>query len=186
MEILKHRVNSVDEINQNFGAEIDVRDHNETLVLSHDYPNSQSQKLDDFLKKFPKEKLLAINVKSCGIEKKLALILKNYEVKYFAFDFSFPYLFDAIKNNITCALRLSEYEKELLEGPKWTWIDSFHSIWFDEKYVQSIKNLGYSIAIVSPELHGRNVKNEFKQIESLIDKGLVDAICTDNLEMWND
>ena len=111
MEILKHRVNSVDEINQNFGAEIDVRDHNETLVLSHDYPNSQSQKLDDFLKKFPKEKLLAINVKSCGIEKKLALILKNYEVKYFAFDFSFPYIFDAIKNNITCALRLSEYEK---------------------------------------------------------------------------
>ena len=107
-------------------------------------------------------------------------------MEYFAFDFSFPYLFDAIKNNITCALRLSEYEKELLEGPKWTWIDSFHSIWFDEKYVQSIKNLGYSIAIVSPELHGRNVKNEFKQIESLIDKGLVDAICTDNLEMWND
>lgn len=186
MEIIKHRINVVNEIDQKFGAEIDVRDHNGVLVLSHDYPNSQSQKLDDFIKYFPKERLLAVNVKSCGIEKDLFDILNDSKVKYFTFDFSFPYLLKAINNNLTCALRLSEYEKEIVKGPQWVWVDSFHSMWFDEKYIQTVKNLGYHIAIVSPELHGRNDKKEIEEIKILIKKKLIDAICTDTPEMWND
>jgi|TARA_B100000959_G_scaffold202719_1_gene212196 hypothetical protein len=184
MEILKHRVNTINEIDQNFGAEIDVRDYNGSLVLSHDYPNPQNPQLINFLKNFPKDKLLAVNVKSCGIEKDLFDILKNKQINYFVFDFSIPSLFDAIKNNLTCALRLSEFEKELLDGPKWVWLDSFKSIWYSKDYVRSIKSLGYSISVVSPELHGRSDRKEIEQIKSLIDDDLIDAICTDIPEMW--
>ena len=45
MEILKHRVNTINEIDLNFGAEIDVRDYDGSLVLSHDCPNSQNLQL---------------------------------------------------------------------------------------------------------------------------------------------
>jgi hypothetical protein len=184
MEILKHRVNTINEIDQNFGAEIDVRDYDGSLVLSHDCPNSQNLQLINFLKNFPKEKLLAVNVKSCGIEKDLFDILHNKQINYFAFDFSLPSIFDAMKNNLTCALRLSEFEKELLDGPKWIWLDSFKSIWYSKDYVYSIKNLGYSISVVSPELHGRSDEKEIDQIKSLIDDDLIDAICTDIPETW--
>ena len=85
---------------------------------------------------------------------------------------------------IPCALRLSEYEKEQLRGPKWVWVDSFHSIWYDDKYLELIKNNGYKIVLVSPELHDRNNKLDYQKIESLINKKLVDAICTDVPDRW--
>ena len=47
LKILKHRGNAVNDIDSNLGIEIDVRDYNNELVLSHDYPNQQSVKLDE-------------------------------------------------------------------------------------------------------------------------------------------
>jgi hypothetical protein len=184
MEILKHRVNRISDIDLEYGAEIDVRDHNGTIVLSHDYPDNNSENLVDFLKYFPKNRLLAINVKSCGIEMNVNNILKQNHNNYFLFDFSLPYLLKSIHVNIPCALRLSEYEKELLEGPKWIWIDSFHSIWYDDKYIKLIKNKGYQTVLVSPELHGRSNQLDYEKIKFLISKNLVDAICTDVPNRW--
>ena len=86
--------------------------------------------------------------------------------------------------NIPCAQRLSEYEKDLVNGPKWIWIDSFNSVWYDDKYVEFIKNKGYKIVLVSPELHGRTSQSDYEKIKSLISKKLVDAICTDDLNKW--
>lgn len=184
MEIIKHNVNSIQNIDQNFGVEIDVRDYNGDLVLSHDFPNQKSQKLDDFLSFLPSDKLLAVNVKSTGTEKKLLASLNSRNINYFAFDFPIPGLLNALEQKIVCALRLSEYEKEIFPGPKWIWLDSFHSIWFDDKYVESLKNLNYLISIVSPELHQRSDKTEYTKIKSLIDCNLIDAICTDLPEIW--
>lgn len=184
MDILKHRVNHISEIDLEYGAEIDVRDHNGKIVLSHDYPDNNSESLIDFLKHFPKNNLLAINVKSCGIETDVYNILKLNHENYFLFDFSFPYLLKSTHMNIPCALRLSEYEKELIEGPKWVWIDSFQSIWYDAQYVEMIKNKGYKIVIVSPELHKRTEQQDYEKIKSLISKKLVDAICTNIPDKW--
>lgn len=183
MEILKHRVNLMSDIDLEYGAEIDVRDHNGVIVLSHDYPSDNSERLSDFLKHFPKNRLLAINVKSCGIEIDVNNMLKNHK-NYFLFDFSLPYLLKSIHMDIPCALRLSEYEKELFKGPKWAWIDSFHSVWYSDKYIESIKNKGYKIALVSPELHKRSNKLDYEKINSMINKKLVDAICTDVPDKW--
>ena len=80
MYIIKHRVTSFEEIPPKFHVEIDVHDHNGILVVSHDLPNPDSQSLEIFLKHFPKDKFLAINVKTCGIEKKLSYLLNLYSV----------------------------------------------------------------------------------------------------------
>ena len=184
MEIIKHRINCICDIDSEFGAEIDVRDNDGKIVLSHDYPDNDSETLSNFLKHFPKNRLLAINVKSCGIEIDVNNIVKQTHSNYFLFDFSLPYLLKSINMQIPCALRLSEYEKEQLRGPKWVWVDSFHSIWYDDKYLELIKNNGYKIVLVSPELHERNNKLDYQKIESLINKKLVDAICTDVPDRW--
>ena len=184
MEILKHRVNYVSDVDFKYGAEIDVRDHNGMIVLSHNYPNDDSNSLVDFLRYFPKNRLLAINVKSCGIEIDVNNIVKQTHNNYFLFDFSLPYLLKSINMQIPCALRLSEYEKEQLNGPKWVWVDSFHSIWYDDEYLQLIKNNGYKTVLVSPELHKRTNELDYQKIESFIDKKLVDAICTDVPDKW--
>ena len=184
MEILKHRVNQISDIDLNFGSEIDVRDHNGMIVLSHDYPDNNSQLLTNFIKHFPKNQLLAINIKSCGIEADVNNIIKQTHKNYFLFDFSLPNLLKSIDLNIPCAIRLSEYEKELFEGPKWVWIDSFDSVWYDHKYLESIKNKGYQIALVSPELHKRINPLDYEKIKSLINKELVDAVCTDVVDRW--
>ena len=80
--------------------------------------------------------------------------------------------------------KVIEYEKELLEGPKWIWVDSFDSVWYDDKYIESIKNKGYKIVLVSPELHNRTNKLDYEKIKSMINKKLVDAICTDAPDRW--
>jgi len=70
MIILKHRANSIKHFDKRYGAEIDVRDFDNKLVISHDLPNENSLKLESFIQKIPKETFLAINVKSSEIEHK--------------------------------------------------------------------------------------------------------------------
>ena len=48
MYIIKHRVNfkeDLDGINLNFGAEIDIRYHNNELILNHDPFNHHKEKI---------------------------------------------------------------------------------------------------------------------------------------------
>ena len=184
MEILKHRVNSFENIDKNFGMEIDIRDHNGELVLSHDIPDSSSLiKLDDFLTKIDTNKLLALNIKSAEIEKNLKKIVSDFNLKnYFTFDWAIPSLIKAQKNNLICAFRLSEFEKELFPNCSWIWIDSFKEIWYDAKTLTDLKNKGFKLALVSPELHNRT--NDLEKFEKIVNTGLADAICTDNPEYW--
>ena len=71
MIIIKHRVNSIKEINPKFGLEIDIHNYNNKLVLAHDHPNEQSTKLEDFITHVPKNSLLAINIKNEEVEAEL-------------------------------------------------------------------------------------------------------------------
>jgi len=185
MEILKHRVLSVNEIDEKFGAEIDVRDHDGEIVLSHSMAKTTNQYFSDFLEQFPRELFLAINVKSSEIEEKLKeiLTLKNHQ-KYFVFDFAFPNLRKALKLGLNCAFRLSEYEKDIHPNCSWIWIDCFDGIWYDKKFLENLKSKGFKIAIISPEIHNRTNKDEFQKIKNFIDHKLIDAICTDKPKLW--
>ena len=183
MEILKHRVNSFDKIDNNFGIELDVRDQNGELVVSHDLPITSTIKLEDLLQKIDKNKLIAINIKSVEIEKSLKKIISNANLKnYFTFDWPIPSLIKAQNNHLICAFRLSEYEKELFPNCSWVWIDSFKEIWYDVKILSDLKDKGFNLALVSPELHGR--ENDLKKFEKIVNTGLVDAICTNKPEYW--
>ena len=183
LEILKHRANSIEQINPKFGLEIDIRDYNNDLVLSHDYPTDQCISLSNYLKNISSSQLLAINIKSSEIENDLFTILEKYKIyNYFTFDWPVPSLMKALKKNLSCAFRLSEFEKDIVSNCKWVWIDSFQKIWYDSEFLESLKKSGLKIALVSPELHGR--KSDLEQIKEIVSSINVDAICTDLPDFW--
>lgn len=182
MEVLKHRANDIDFTKQDFGLEIDVRDFNDNLVISHDHPTEKSILLSDYLTNVKEDTLLAINVKSTEIEKELKNILNEFNIeRYFTFDWPIPALIKAQNNDLTCAFRLSEFEKDIFSSCEWVWIDCFNSIWYDEKVLFSLKEK-FKIAIVSPELHNR--KSEMEKVKEILSKVEVNAICTDEPEFW--
>jgi hypothetical protein len=183
MILLKHRANTIEDFDKRYGMEIDLRDFGDKLVISHDLPNQNSLKLEEFLSKIPNETFLAINVKSSEIEIELKKILDKYNFKnYFTFDHSIPSLIKSIKCSLSCAFRLSEYEKEIIPNCSWVWVDCFEKIWYDVEYLKSLKNLTLKIALVSPELHGR--KSEIHKFEEIVNSISVDVICTDIPEYW--
>ena len=183
MEILKHSANTISDIDLNYGVEIDVRDNGRDLVISHDLSLGPVITLNDYLKHFKKTKLIAINIKSVELEKKLKQILdSNNIVNYFTFDWPIPSLLKAIQIPLICAFRLSEYEKEFIPNCSWAWIDTFHSIWYDEKFLEYLNDKGIKIALVSPEIHHR--QHELKKVKDIINTGFIDAICTDIPEYY--
>ncbi len=89
----------------------------------------------------------------------------------------------SIKSNLSCAFRLSEYEKEIISNCDWVWVDCFEKIWYDTNFLKNLKDLQLKIALVSPELHGR--RSELKKFKAIVNSISVDAICTDIPEYWN-
>ena len=184
MIIIKHRVNSIKEINPKFGLEIDIHNYNNKLVLAHDHPNEQSTKLEDFITYVPKNSLLAINIKNVEIEVKLKIILSRSKItNYFAFDWPVPSLHKAISHDLNCAFRLSEYEKDIIPNCPWVWLDSFNEIWYDIDFLISLKKSGIKLAIVSPELHNREA--DISKVKDIVNAVKVDAMCTDMPEFWS-
>ena len=184
MIIIKHRVNSIKEINPKFGLEIDIHNYNNKLVLAHDHPNEQSIKLEDFITHIPKNSLLAINIKNEEVEAELKIILsRSKTTNYFTFDWLVTSLHNAISHDLNCAFRLSEYEKDIVPNCPWVWLDSFNGIWYDADFLISLKKSGIKLAIVSPELHNREA--DISKVKDIVNAVKVDAMCTDIPEFWS-
>ena len=184
MIIIKHRVNSIKEINPKFGLEIDIHNYNNKLVLAHDHPNEQSIKLENFITHIPKNSLLAINIKNEEVEAELKIILsRSKTTNYFTFDWPVTSLHNAINHDLNCAFRLSEYEKDIVPNCPWVWLDSFNGIWYDADFLISLKKSGIKLAIVSPELHNR--EEDISKVKDIVNAVKVDAMCTDMPEFWS-
>lgn len=89
------------------------------------------------------------------------------------------------------ALRYSEYEGldtlEKMQGKvNWVWVDCFTELPINNEIYRKIKNMGYKLCLVSPELQNQKEKLELyaKQIKD--EKIEFDAICTKeyNVEKW--
>ena len=183
MIIIKHRVNTQKEIEPGLGLEIDIRDYNGKLVLSHDIPDERSIKLENFLPHIDNKNFLAVNIKSVEIESELKRILSESQISnYFTFDWPTPSLTKALNCDLNCAFRLSEYEKYIFPKCEWAWIDSFDKIWYDADFLLSLKKSGIKLALVSPELHNR--KSDMDKVKDIVNSIDVDAICTDFPEYW--
>ena len=61
---------------------------------------------------------------------------------------------------------------------EWVWIDSFYKYSHDLEVLKKIKEMGYKLCFVSPELQGRNNEKERIEILNACKELKADAICT--------
>ena len=171
----------------NFGIETDIRDYCGQLVISHDVASRSSMALEsllDIYRSYPDHNILAFNIKSDGLQKKLRAVLKRYEIRnYFLFDMSFPEQLRYVRNRFVVFARQSEYEQDplLYSSVKGVWMDEFDGHWIRPIVVKKhIKN-GKMICLASPELHGRAFQgawNEYRQIDIGQSPAML-MLCTD-------
>ena len=194
--LIAHRINSSKELAQipkDSGIEVDLRDSEKGLILSHD-PFSDGELFENFIQNYEHKKII-LNIKSERIEYKVLEILEKYQINdYFFLDSSFPMIIDLSKKGIkNIAARISEFESIgsinlISERVNWIWLDSFNSFYLSKKEVKEIKELNLKTCLVSPELQGREheIESYSTKMKSL---GLkVDAICTKfpNFSRWID
>ena len=120
--------------------------------------------------------------------------MRKYKINDFFFlDQSFPFLKKtAVTGESRCAVRVSEYESietvlSLSDMVDWVWVDCFSRFPLNQEDAHRLKNLGFKLCIVSPELHGREKPSQVleyrRQIEQLGIKG--DAVCTKYTDLWS-
>lgn len=156
MIIIKHRVNSLKDVNPKFGIECDLWNYNGEAVLSHDSPNDDSVRLYNLLD--ANSSLYAINAKSNDLSIVLPALKLNETKDYFIFDASVPESIKLINNGYKVFTRQSEYERtpSFYIESSGVWMDQFKSDWIRSDHINQHLILDKKVAIVSPELHGRD------------------------------
>ena len=195
MEFIAHRINTLKELKEldtSYGVELDLRDDlNGRVYISHN-PFEPGEDFEEYLKHYQHGTMI-LNVKSERIEHKILELLKQYDIQnYFFLDSSFPMiklLSDLGEHNI--ALRFSELEgldtiRNMAGKAKWVWVDCFSRLPIDKHSYQELKNMGYRLCMVSPELEGQPEKLSLYR-EQLSQEGIVmDAVCSKiyNVKFW--
>lgn len=144
------------------GIEIDVRDLDGTLVVSHDPPQTGALPFETVVaawRDHPSAGTLAINVKADGLEQLLAGALRGTDPdRSFVFDMSIPDALRYVRAGIPYFTRHSEVEPEpaLYAGATGVWLDDFAGGFITEARIAAHVHEGKRVAVVSPELHGRD------------------------------
>lgn len=194
-EYIAHRINKIEELKHlptEYGVEIDLRDGLEgRIYLQHD-PFIPGDDFEEYLQNY-KHGTMILNIKSERVELKALELLKKYNIqKYFFLDSSFPmikHLTDRGERNI--ALRFSELEGlenlRLMQGKcKWVWADCFTRFPLTRENYRIIKDMGYKLCFVSPELEGQPEKiTEYRKIAEE-NKIMFESICSKlaNIHFW--
>jgi hypothetical protein len=191
---IAHRINTVEELNQlptNLGVELDLRDSGNRLILQHD-PFTDGEDFETYLKNY-RHGTMILNIKSERIEHKVLELLQQYDISdYFFLDSSFPMIkLLSQQGEHKCAVRFSEFEGlDTVMAMKgridWVWVDCFSHLPIDAKSFKLLKDAGFKICLVSPELQGRPEDIEPYKTE-LESHGIIfDAICTKfyNINKW--
>ena len=197
MEYISHRINRVCDLGDlahEIGVEIDLRDDLDGSIYLEHEPFKKGEKFVEYLKFFHHNTMI-LNVKSERIEFSVLELLKRYNIKkYFFLDSSFPmikFLSDQGEKNI--ALRFSEFEgidtlKNMSGRVNWVWVDCFTMLPINHLNYRLIKDMGYKLCLVSPELQGQPEKIKI-YCNQIIKGGIVfDAICTKqhNIAKWQE
>lgn len=197
MEYISHRVNTMEELLKlptEYGVELDLRDDlNGRIYIQHN-PFEPGEDFEEYLKKYHHGTMI-LNVKSERIEHKILELIKDYDVKsYFFLDSTFPMiklLSDKGEKNI--AVRYSEYEgidtlKSMAGKVDWVWVDTFTKLPLNNAIYKEIKDMGYKICLVSPELQGQPEKIQDYAKQITVEGIVFDAICTKvyNIGIWKE
>ena len=194
MKFIAHRINTVEELKKiptEYGVELDLRDRGERLILQHD-PFKDGEDFEEYLKHYH-HGLMILNIKSERIEHRVLELVHKYNVKeYFLLDSSFPMIFllsNEGEKNI--ALRFSELEGldtilSMKGKVKWVWVDCFTKLPIDNKNFKILKEAGFQLCLVSPELQKR--ESDLADYKDYLHREgvLFDAICTKvyNTSKW--
>ena len=198
IEFVAHRVNTIAglrDIPKEYGVELDLRDDLSGRIYIQHNPFEDGEDFVPYAKEYAASHngTMILNIKSERIEHRVLEVIKEYGIeKYFFLDSSFPMiklLSDMEERNI--AIRFSEYEgmdtvRAMAGKIDWIWVDTFSRLPIDQKLYSEMKNLGYKLCLVSPELQGQSEKIELykKQLNEM--NIAFDAICTKyyNIEKW--
>jgi hypothetical protein len=173
-----------------FGLETDVRDQDAALVVSHDPPAAGAPSVDRLLDPsgIPPGTPLAINVKADGLAPLFASWLRRCgEPDVFFFDMSAPE--QRRYAGMPCFTRQSDMEPEpvLLADAQGIWLDAFAADWWSLDLVEAHLRTCRRVAIVSPELHGRDPAPRWHMLRNARWKGSDNVLlCTDHPDVARD
>jgi len=169
-----------------FGIEIDLRDLNGSLVISHDPPIDGVMSAEEFIDlclRLPSCAPMALNIKSDGIYSLVKdMVVRAGIANYFVFDMSVPDTRGYLAEHIPVYTRLSEYEQTpaFMDLCRGIWLDAFESEWYDEGAIKGLLDFNKEIAIVSSELHGRSHLNLWQLLKKNgFHRSPLISICTD-------
>lgn len=153
-----HRAFSLDT-----GVKADLRDLDGEIVISHQLPmhNENLLTLDDLFiiyNNYQKPLPLAFNIKSDGLQDMIKEKVDKHGISnYFLYNLSMSEQIQALKKNLKCYGRQSEYESQaiLYNDICGVWIDEFSDEWVDDGLLTEHMNNNKQLCISSPELHDR-------------------------------
>lgn len=194
MIIVSHRRNTIDQLREtptHLGIEVDIRCSGPDLIIHHD-AFVEGEKFDDWLAAY-RHGLLILNVKEEGLEDALLERMARAGISDFFFlDQSFPFLVrTANRGERRCAVRVSEYESidtalTLAGRIDWIWVDCFTRFPLETRDADRLRDAGFRLCLVSPELQGRTDPAEISAMQTVIrDRAItIDAVCTKRPDLW--
>jgi hypothetical protein len=194
MKLISHRRNTVSELlatDSKYGIEVDIRSKGDRLIIHHD-PFVAGESFDEWIDAY-RHGTLILNVKEEGLEARLIALMQSKGIAdYFFLDQSFPFLVKWSKTGEhRCAVRVSEFESietalTLAGKVDWVWVDCFTRFPLSEHDARSLKDAGFKLCLVSPELQGRDANVEIPHLVSLLKERNIaaDAVCTKRPNLW--
>jgi hypothetical protein len=194
MKLISHRRNTIDELRATpvaYGVEVDIRSHGDQLIIHHDALVA-GEPFDQWISAY-RHGTLFLNVKEEGLEARLIALMREHGIEdYFFLDQSFPFLVKWSKaGERRCAVRVSEYESvdtalTLAGKVDWVWVDCFTHFALSGGDARRLREAGFKLCLVSPELQGRPAEPEIAQLAALLaERGIeADAVCTKRPDLW--
>ena len=194
MHFIAHRINTAQELRdlpREYGAEVDLRDRGERLILQHD-PFKDGEDFERYLETY-RHGTLILNIKSERIEPRVQALVRQAGITdYFFLDSSFPMIHQlSSAGERKIALRYSEYEGlDTILAMKgrvdWVWVDCFTRLPVTRESHRLLKDAGFKLCLVSPELQGRDADIEAYRSALAAEQIVFDAICTKhyNIGRW--
>lgn len=194
MILVHHRRNTTAELRATpaeWGVEVDIRSQGSELVIHHDpfvFGERFGTWLDDY-----HHRLVILNVKEEGLEERVLAEMAARGIESFFFlDQSFPFLIRTARSGERrAAVRVSEYESvdtalSLAGMVDWVWVDCFTRFPLGRAEAERLRQAGFRLCLVSPELQGRADPAEIDAMRGLIDElGIrIDAVCSKTPERW--
>jgi hypothetical protein len=182
-----------DALRRGCGIETDIREDRGQLVISHDCPTGAEPAFNEFLeavRALNSTQIMALNIKEDGLQAMLESSIAQYAIppeRFFLFDMAVPDAMGYLARSMPCFTRQSEVEEvpAFVDSAAGVWLDCFYKEWIDVDVIRSHFLAGRRVALVSPELHGREKMAawpKWREAEKmLLEAGQADRlmICTD-------